>query len=235
MTGSLRPAAVTLLNAETDVGEIPLLMTQQYGRGHAWIMASGGTWRWQMSMPVEDQSHETFWRQLLRALVAAAPNSVSLQASGNAGSTGVSLRAEFRDDASFSGCQFRFADFTESAFSGMANFNNASFLDRVRYHRTSFSKAPWFHQANLHQDTSFHNCSFTSSVAKASATVLNFFGIPAPADADGKALLDFSITPLAAQPPKPLYFRAELGEDRESPKRATKQLEEDLRALGYIE
>jgi len=99
VTGSLRPAAVTLLNAQTDVGEIPLLMTQQYGRGHAWILASGGTWRWQMSMPVEDLSHETFWRQLLRALVASAPNSVSLQASGDAGSTGVSLRAEFRDDA----------------------------------------------------------------------------------------------------------------------------------------
>jgi len=99
VTGSLRPAAVTLLNADTDVGQIPLLMTQQYGRGHAWILASGGTWRWQMSMPVEDQSHETFWRQLLRALVAAAPNSVSLRASGDADSTGVTLRAEFRDDA----------------------------------------------------------------------------------------------------------------------------------------
>jgi len=99
VTGSLRPAAVTLLNVRTDVGEIPLLIAQQYGRGQAYILASGGTWRWQMSMPVEDQSHETFWRQLLRALVAAAPNSVSLRASGDAGSTGVSLRAEFRDDA----------------------------------------------------------------------------------------------------------------------------------------
>jgi len=76
-----------------------LLITQQFGRGHAYVLASGGTWRWQMSMPVEDQSHETFWRQLLRALVASAPNSVSLTASTDAGSTGVSLRSEFRDDA----------------------------------------------------------------------------------------------------------------------------------------
>jgi len=75
------------------------LITQQFGRGHAYVLASGGTWRWQMSMPVEDQSHETFWRQLLRALVASAPNSVSLTASTDAGSTGVSLRSEFRDDA----------------------------------------------------------------------------------------------------------------------------------------
>ena len=99
VTGNLKPAAVTLLNAMTDVGQLPLLITQQFGRGHAYVLASGGTWRWQMSMPVEDQSHETFWRQLLRALVASAPTSVSLTASTDAGSTGVSLRSEFRDDA----------------------------------------------------------------------------------------------------------------------------------------
>ena len=98
VTGNLKPAAVTLLNAKSDVGLIPLLLTQQFGRGHAYILASGGTWRWQMSMPVEDQSHETFWRQLLRSLVAHAPHNVSLTASGDAASTGVSLRAEFRDD-----------------------------------------------------------------------------------------------------------------------------------------
>jgi uncharacterized membrane protein len=99
VTGTLKPAAITLLNALTDVGQMPLLITQQFGRGHSYILASGGTWRWQMSMPVEDQSHETFWRQLLRALVANAPGNVSLTASDDAGSTGISLRAEFRDDA----------------------------------------------------------------------------------------------------------------------------------------
>ena len=99
VTGTLKPAAVTLLNVMTDVGQLPLLITQQFGRGHSYILASGGTWRWQMSMPVENQSHETFWRQLLRALVANAPNSVSLTASGDAGSTEISLRSEFRDDA----------------------------------------------------------------------------------------------------------------------------------------
>ncbi len=99
VTGNLKPAAVTLLQVMTDIGQLPLLITQQFGRGHCYILASGGTWRWQMSMPVEDQSHETFWRQLLRAMVAHAPNRISLAASGDGGSTGVSLRAEFRDDA----------------------------------------------------------------------------------------------------------------------------------------
>jgi uncharacterized membrane protein len=99
VTGTLKPAAITLLNALTDIGPVPLLVTQQFGRGHAYILASGGTWRWQMSMPVEDQSHETFWRQLMRTLVASAPNNVSLTASNDAGNSAISLRAEFRDDA----------------------------------------------------------------------------------------------------------------------------------------
>ena len=98
-TGDLKPASVVLLDAETDMGRLPLLVTQPFGRGNAYILATGGTWRWQMSMPVEDMKHETFWRQMLRALVASAPDNVSL-ATGTSGQGGtVSLRAEFRDDA----------------------------------------------------------------------------------------------------------------------------------------
>ncbi|MGI9204390.1 MAG: hypothetical protein ACR2Q3_10295 [Woeseiaceae bacterium] len=99
LTGSLKPAAVTLVNAETDVGQIPLLITQPFGRGHTYILATGGTWRWQMSLPVDDLKHETFWRQMLRGLVASAPENVSLVATGSPGDTDITLRAEFRDDA----------------------------------------------------------------------------------------------------------------------------------------
>jgi uncharacterized membrane protein len=98
-TGELKPAAMTLLNVATGDGSMPLLMTQPFGRGHAYILASGGTWRWQMSMPLEDQSHESFWRQFIRALVASAPSNVSLSASAAGGESAVRLRAEFRDDA----------------------------------------------------------------------------------------------------------------------------------------
>jgi len=97
VTGSLKPAAVTLLNVDTDIGQMPLLVTHPFGRGHAWILASGGTWRWQMSLPLEDQRHETFWRQLLRALVASSPQGVSLTASAGSGDSNIVLRAEFRD------------------------------------------------------------------------------------------------------------------------------------------
>lgn len=98
-TGQLKPAAVALLNVETSTGNQPLLVTQPYGRGHVYLLATGGTWRWQMSMPLEDQSHETFWRQLLRAMVASAPPGVSLSVDSSHGESEVRLRAEFRDDA----------------------------------------------------------------------------------------------------------------------------------------
>ncbi|MDH3545616.1 MAG: FixH family protein [Gammaproteobacteria bacterium] len=96
-TGRLKPAATTLLTVSTDAGPVPLLITQPFGRGHTYILATGGTWRWQMSLPVEDQRHETFWRQFLRALVASAPATVSVSA--DTGASTLKLRAEFRDKA----------------------------------------------------------------------------------------------------------------------------------------
>ncbi len=90
---------MTLLNADTEAGDIPLLVTQAFGRGQAFVLATGGTWRWQMSLPVEDQKHETFWRQMLRAMVASAPESVSLTAIPSKDDVNIELRAEFRDAA----------------------------------------------------------------------------------------------------------------------------------------
>jgi hypothetical protein len=40
-------------------------------------MATGGTWRWQMSEAVGDPSHDLFWQQLLRWLVADSPGAVT--------------------------------------------------------------------------------------------------------------------------------------------------------------
>ena len=71
--GPLRPAATTLLGVNVEGRIQPLLVTQPYGRGQSYILATGGTWRWQMSLPVADMRHETFRRQLTRALVANSP------------------------------------------------------------------------------------------------------------------------------------------------------------------
>ena len=44
---------------------MPLLITQNYGRGRTAVLATSGTWRWQMSLPLGDTSHTMFWQQLL--------------------------------------------------------------------------------------------------------------------------------------------------------------------------
>jgi uncharacterized membrane protein len=93
--GPLRPAATTLLQIDVD-GELhPLLITQPFGRGQSYILATGGTWRWQMSMPLEDLSHETFWRQMARSLVANSP--LPFELSTTLEDEEIRIRAEIRD------------------------------------------------------------------------------------------------------------------------------------------
>lgn len=94
--GALKPAAVSLLNVRVGDRQQPLLVTQLFGRGRSWIFATGGTWRWQMSLPVEDQRHEAFWRQLARGLVADTPERFQLSARSRGDD--LVLRAEVRDD-----------------------------------------------------------------------------------------------------------------------------------------
>jgi uncharacterized membrane protein len=67
--GELKPAASALMMLKIQNREQPLYVTQSYGRGHAAVFATGGTWRWQMSLPSDDMHHEFFWRQMLRNLV----------------------------------------------------------------------------------------------------------------------------------------------------------------------
>jgi hypothetical protein len=97
--GALKPGAETLLAAEFNGNNEPLLVHQRYGLGHAYVLATGGTWRWQMQLPHEDQRHETFWRQLLQAAATTAPQPVTLTSErvfyGDESS--VVLRAEVRD------------------------------------------------------------------------------------------------------------------------------------------
>lgn len=71
--GRTKPGAVVLLerqSIEPGVNQAGALMVmQRYGRGTSIVLGSSGTWRWQMRLPVEDQRHERFWRQLLGRLV----------------------------------------------------------------------------------------------------------------------------------------------------------------------
>jgi len=74
--GQPKPGAVVLAEMTAAGNTLPLLITQKYGRGRTAVFATGGDWRWQMLQPVEDVSHEMFWRQMLRWLVSDTPTRV---------------------------------------------------------------------------------------------------------------------------------------------------------------
>lgn len=76
LTGDAKPGANVLLNASVGTDNYPLLTHQRYGAGNTYLLASSGTWRWQMQLPFEDQRHETFWRQLLISMAASAPQQI---------------------------------------------------------------------------------------------------------------------------------------------------------------
>ena len=98
--GELRPGAIVLLEAVTQDGQsAPLLVTQRYGRGATWLLATASTWHWQMQLPKEDQRQETFWKQLMYTLVAPSATHVSLEPERSVYEDGaaVTLEAEVLD------------------------------------------------------------------------------------------------------------------------------------------
>lgn len=79
--------------------KLPLLITQSYGHGRTAILATGGTWRWQMSEALGDPSHDLFWQQLLRWLIADTPAPLTASASSHTlmDAGDIRLAAEVRD------------------------------------------------------------------------------------------------------------------------------------------
>ena len=74
--GAPKPGATVLADLHAGRRKLPLLITESYGHGRTAILATGGTWRWQMSEALGDLSHDLFWQQLLRWLVAESPGAV---------------------------------------------------------------------------------------------------------------------------------------------------------------
>jgi len=97
--GQPKPGALVLAEMTASGHKLPLLITQNYGRGRTAVFATGGDWRWQMLQPVQDMSHELFWRQLLRWLVSDTPTRVvsSIARPVLYDDGHVHLRAEVRD------------------------------------------------------------------------------------------------------------------------------------------
>lgn len=99
-TGAPKPGAVVLAELiASGRGRFPLLVTQPYGRGRVGLLATGGSWRWQMAQDSRDMSHETFWRQLLRWLSGDVNERLTLLSDRQvfSGTTLAPLRAEVRD------------------------------------------------------------------------------------------------------------------------------------------
>lgn len=79
-----KPAATVLLEGTDQSGRSRhVLASQPYGKGKAIALTVQDTWNWQMdaSIPVEDQTHENFWRQMLRWLVDGVPDAVDVHTS----------------------------------------------------------------------------------------------------------------------------------------------------------
>jgi uncharacterized membrane protein len=98
--GTPKPGAAVLAEMRAGGRKYPMLITQNYGRGRTAVLATSGTWRWQMSLPLGDTSHQMFWQQLLRWLVADTPGhvvaSTSIRTLLDDGR--VQLSADVRDD-----------------------------------------------------------------------------------------------------------------------------------------
>jgi uncharacterized membrane protein len=98
--GAPKPGAAVLANMITPEGrKLPLLITENFGRGRTAIMATGGSWRWQMSSPLGDTAHDLFWQQLLRWLVSDTPGHVaaSVPAQMLLDNGAVTITADVRD------------------------------------------------------------------------------------------------------------------------------------------
>lgn len=94
-TGEAKPGAAVLLEAKAAGRTLPLLSVQNYGRGRAALLATGGTWKWQMLQDSKDQTHETFWRQLARFLVESTPGRSQLTLNSPHYSDRVKVAARF--------------------------------------------------------------------------------------------------------------------------------------------
>ena len=100
----VKPGATTLLTGTgKNLRERQVVLAhQRYGRGKSVAFTVQDSWIWQMhaDIPLEDQTHETLWRQLLRWLVSDVPAEVTVTASRDRVGPGepVTLVADVNDD-----------------------------------------------------------------------------------------------------------------------------------------
>jgi hypothetical protein len=79
-----------------------VLAHERFGRGISIAFPIQDSWVWQMdaTVPADDQTHETFWRQVLRWLVSDVPDRVTVELSPDHVAPGeaVHITAQVNDD-----------------------------------------------------------------------------------------------------------------------------------------
>jgi hypothetical protein len=100
-----KPGAALLLNGVDGSNARPsvILATQRYGSGRVIAFAVQNSWLWQMhhDIALEDQTHETLWRQLLRWLVSSVPQRLEVTLPGERVAPGeaLELTAQLRSES----------------------------------------------------------------------------------------------------------------------------------------
>ena len=105
--GPTKPGATVLLTGKptgTNPGPTqPLLVVQRFGRGTVALLDVQDTWLWRMDakIPVEDRTHSTFWRQVLRWSLDGVPERLEVAAAPTRVGPGESatLRARLVDQS----------------------------------------------------------------------------------------------------------------------------------------
>ncbi len=100
----VKPGATTLLTASDSRRQDQVVLAyQRYGRGKALAMPIQDSWLWRMDakMAVEDTTHATFWRRLVRWLVDGVPDQVEVTTSQDRVEPGeaVKISAQVADTA----------------------------------------------------------------------------------------------------------------------------------------
>jgi uncharacterized membrane protein len=101
---AVKPGATTLLTASDNRRQDQVVLAyQRYGRGKALAMPIQDSWVWRMDakMAVEDTTHATFWRRLVRWLVDGVPDQVEVTTTQDRVEPGeaVKISAEVADAA----------------------------------------------------------------------------------------------------------------------------------------
>lgn len=81
VSGRAKPGASVLIEHPTlsyQNAALPILSAQRYGAGRSMVLSTASSWRWQMMMPSQDDSHERLWRQMLRWLATDSQQRLTL-------------------------------------------------------------------------------------------------------------------------------------------------------------